>query len=146
VHLPPITGATPHGRRSGGRPRARRLATDPGGSGRPALGGVRAPRIPTSPLKGSHFFTRSGISSCEGFPGGRMMARDPLAGATYSRRDFLRGMSAAALAALAAGEPRLLGGAEPHRQPEPTADTLILIWLAGGMAAPETFDPKRYTP
>src|SRR5438046_2004087 len=75
-----------------------------------------------------------------------MMARDPLAGATSSRRDFLRGMSAATLAALAAGEPRLLGGAEPLPQPEPTADTLILIWLAGGMAAPETFDPKRYTP
>src|SRR6185312_10366206 len=28
----------------------------------------------------------------------------------------------------------------------PTADTCILLWMAGGMAAPETFDPKRYTP
>ena len=55
-------------------------------------------------------------------------------------------MNAAALAALAAGEPRLVRGAEPVKHPEPTADTLILLWLAGGMAAPETFDPKRYTP
>ena len=55
-------------------------------------------------------------------------------------------MNAAALAALAAGEPRPVRGAEPLKHPEPTADTLILLWLAGGMAAPETFDPKRYTP
>jgi hypothetical protein len=72
--------------------------------------------------------------------------RDPLAGEPRSRRDFLRGMNAAALAALAAGEPRLVVGAEPLKHPEPMADTLILLWLAGGMAAPETFDPKRYTP
>ena len=26
------------------------------------------------------------------------------------------------------------------------ADICILLWMAGGMAAPETFDPKRYTP
>ena len=74
------------------------------------------------------------------------MTHDPLPGAGRSRRDFLRGMSAAGLAALAAGEPRLVVGAEPLKQPEPTADTMILLWLAGGMAAPETFDPKRYTP
>jgi hypothetical protein len=74
------------------------------------------------------------------------MTRDPLAGETWSRRDFLRGMNAAALAALATGEPQAVRSAEPLKQPEPTADTLILVWLAGGMAAPETFDPKRYTP
>ena len=28
----------------------------------------------------------------------------------------------------------------------PKADTLILLWMAGGMAQTETFDPKRYTP
>lgn len=27
-----------------------------------------------------------------------------------------------------------------------TADTVILLWMAGGMAHTETFDPKRYTP
>jgi hypothetical protein len=63
-----------------------------------------------------------------------------------TRREFLRASTAAALAALAAGEPRLLRGAEAVKHPEPTADTLIVLWMAGGMAAPETFDPKRYTP
>lgn len=63
-----------------------------------------------------------------------------------SRREFLRGMSAAALAALAAGEPRLAHAEEPVRHPRATADTCIVLWMAGGMAAPETFDPKRYTP
>ncbi len=62
-----------------------------------------------------------------------------------TRREFLRGMSAAALATVAAGEPRLLA-AEPVEHPRPTADTCILLWMAGGMAAPETFDPKRYLP
>jgi hypothetical protein len=60
-----------------------------------------------------------------------------------SRRDFLAGMTAAGLATLAANEPR---AAEPVRHPRPTADTCILLWMAGGMAGPETFDPKRYTP
>src|SRR5262245_41292787 len=63
-----------------------------------------------------------------------------------TRRDFLRGLSAAALATLAAGAPRLLPAAEPVAQPKPTGDTCILLWMAGGMAAPETFDPKRYAP
>ena len=27
-----------------------------------------------------------------------------------------------------------------------SADTVILLWMAGGMAHTETFDPKRYTP
>jgi hypothetical protein len=63
-----------------------------------------------------------------------------------TRRDFLRGMSAAAVATLAAGEPRPLVAAEKVEHPAPTADTCILLWMAGGMAAPETFDPKRYLP
>src|SRR5436305_9127341 len=62
------------------------------------------------------------------------------------RRDFLKSMSAAALVTLAGGEPRPLVAAEPVEQPKPTADTCILLWMAGGMAAPETFDPKHYTP
>src|SRR5580704_17208518 len=61
---------------------------------------------------------------------------------SMSRRDFLAGMTAAGLATLSASEPR---AAEPVQQPRPTADTCILLWMAGGMAAPETFDPKRYT-
>src|SRR4249920_3577431 len=60
-----------------------------------------------------------------------------------TRRDFLAATTAAGLATLAAREPR---AAEPVEHPRPTADTCILLWMAGGMAAPETFDPKRYTP
>ncbi|HEY8505903.1 MAG TPA: DUF1501 domain-containing protein [Gemmataceae bacterium] len=65
-----------------------------------------------------------------------------------SRRDFLRQLSAASLAALAAGEPRLFADekVEGVQHPKPTADACILLWMAGGMAAPETFDPKRYVP
>jgi hypothetical protein len=63
-----------------------------------------------------------------------------------TRRDFLRQMSAASLAALAGGAPRLLAGTETLQHPKPTADTCIVLWMAGGMASPETFDPKRYTP
>lgn len=62
-----------------------------------------------------------------------------------SRREFLTAMSAAGLATVAGGAPRLLAD-EPIEHPKPTADTCILLWMAGGMAAPETFDPKRYTP
>ena len=62
-----------------------------------------------------------------------------------TRRDFLKTASAATLAALAAGYPRALRAQEPE-QLTPTADTLILLWMAGGMAHTETFDPKRYTP
>ena len=60
------------------------------------------------------------------------------------RRDFLRTTGAATLAAWAAGEPRLVHAAE--EAPRATADTLIVLWMAGGMAHTETFDPKRYTP
>jgi hypothetical protein len=74
------------------------------------------------------------------------MARDSTSDFRGTRRDFLRGMSAAALATLAAGEPRPLRAGEPLQHPKATADTCILLWMAGGMAAPETFDPKRYTP
>jgi hypothetical protein len=49
------------------------------------------------------------------------------------------------LAALAGREPELLAR-EHLKQPRPTADTCIVLWMAGGMAAPETFDPKRYVP
>lgn len=62
-----------------------------------------------------------------------------------SRRHFLRNSAVAALGALAAGEPRQLW-AKPASEIEPRADTMILIWLAGGVAQTETFDPKRYTP
>src|SRR2546427_3107998 len=60
------------------------------------------------------------------------------------RRDFLNISASAALTALAGGAPRQLSAQAPKLQP--TADTFILLWMAGGMAQTETFDPKRYTP
>ncbi|HEU0140849.1 MAG TPA: DUF1501 domain-containing protein [Bryobacteraceae bacterium] len=61
------------------------------------------------------------------------------------RRDFMRAAAGGALAALQGGEPHLLHGASSPK-PAARADTLILLWMAGGMAQTETFDPKTYTP
>jgi hypothetical protein len=63
-----------------------------------------------------------------------------------SRREFLRNASLATLSALAAGYPRALVRADQATPIKPTADTLIVLWMAGGMAHTETFDPKRYQP
>ncbi len=64
-----------------------------------------------------------------------------------TRRDFLKATTAATLAAMAAGAPRSAWGATSRiEHPKPTADTCILLWMAGGMAAPDTFDPKEYHP
>src|SRR5262245_28230220 len=65
-----------------------------------------------------------------------------------TRREFLAQLAAASLAALRTGEPRLFAGekSEPVVHPRASADACILLWMAGGMAAPETFDPKRYVP
>ncbi len=63
----------------------------------------------------------------------------------WSRRDFLKTASAATLAALAAGAPRASFAAEPMEKIKSTADRVIVLWMAGGMAHTETFDPKRYT-
>ena len=69
------------------------------------------------------------------------MTRNP----DFTRRDFLKTASAATLAALAAGYPRaLLAATEPKIAA--TADAVIVLWMAGGMAHTETFDPKRYAP
>jgi hypothetical protein len=59
-----------------------------------------------------------------------------------SRRDLLR-------AGLAAGAGALLGarlGAAESKELTPTADAMILLWMAGGQASTETWDPKKYTP
>ena len=60
-----------------------------------------------------------------------------------NRREFLKGTSAA-LGALATGMP--LPAQEKPGKIKPTADTCILLWMGGGMAAPDTFDPKHYEP
>lgn len=62
-----------------------------------------------------------------------------------SRRGFMGATAGATLAALAGREPQLLRAAESPKL-APTADAVIVLWMAGGMAQTETFDPKRYTP
>jgi len=61
--------------------------------------------------------------------------------AVVSRRGFLGASASATLAALTGGAPRTLWGAT--EKPKATADTVIVLWMAGGMAQTETFDPKR---
>lgn len=65
-----------------------------------------------------------------------------------SRRAFLKTASAATIAALGAGVPlsSLLLNSCTLKKSTATADTVILLWMAGGMAHTETFDPKRFTP
>ncbi|MEJ2902996.1 DUF1501 domain-containing protein [Pedobacter panaciterrae] len=65
----------------------------------------------------------------------------------WNRRDFLKNTSAATLAAMAAGIPltNLLSSCN-SKSNHATADTVILLWMAGGMAHTDTFDPKKYTP
>ncbi|GLU52753.1 hypothetical protein Dfri01_22140 [Dyadobacter frigoris] len=48
---------------------------------------------------------------------------------------------------MAAASPiaNLLSGCKRIGASEATADTVILLWMAGGMAHTETFDPKRFT-
>ncbi|QDV22203.1 DUF1501 domain-containing protein [Aureliella helgolandensis] len=71
---------------------------------------------------------------------------DPTVPPAVIRRDFLGRLSAAAIAALASSAPRALAADQAHalEHPTATADTCILLWMGGGMAAPDTFDPKRY--
>jgi hypothetical protein len=65
----------------------------------------------------------------------------------WNRREFLRRAGAATLSALAAGFPRQVAAANAGAEEKikPTADTIIVLWMAGGMAHTETFDPKRHT-
>src|SRR5687767_7210402 len=62
---------------------------------------------------------------------------------SLSRRGFMGATAAATLGALVGREPQLLRAAQA---PQATADAVIVLWMAGGMAQTETFDPKRYTP
>src|SRR5258706_2420932 len=63
----------------------------------------------------------------------------------FSLRDFLKTASVATLSALAAGFARQLL-AETEEKIKPIADTVVILWMAGGMAHTETFDPKHFTP
>lgn len=61
------------------------------------------------------------------------------------RRDFLKKLAVAGSAALMSGQPQFVQAQEGGKPPA-KADACILLWMAGGMAAPDTFDPKRYAP
>ena len=61
-----------------------------------------------------------------------------------SRRGFIGATAGATLASLVGREPQQLRAAQTP--PKATADAVIVLWMAGGMASTETFDPKRYTP
>ena len=63
-----------------------------------------------------------------------------------ARRQFLQQLSQASAAALACSGARALANTPDTPQPAAKADSCILIWMAGGMAAPDTFDPKAYSP
>ncbi len=66
--------------------------------------------------------------------------------ASLQRREFLSKLAAAGTATLAMAAPRAIAADTTVEHPAATADSCILIWMGGGMAAPETFDPKQYTP
>lgn len=62
-----------------------------------------------------------------------------------TRRRFLEKLTAAGAATMLGGAPRVVAS-ENMGHPEAKADACILLWMGGGMAAPETFDPKHYEP
>jgi hypothetical protein len=63
-----------------------------------------------------------------------------------ARRRFIKQLGAMGTAAAMTGAPRLWAADEQVVHPPAKADACILIWMAGGMAAPDNFDPKRYFP
>src|SRR3954470_13539314 len=67
-----------------------------------------------------------------------------------NRRDFLKGTIATAaglgLSQLAKGDPSSPVVHEHLAKPKATADAMILIWLPGGVAQTDTWDPKKHTP
>ncbi|MBK8094311.1 MAG: DUF1501 domain-containing protein [Verrucomicrobiaceae bacterium] len=73
---------------------------------------------------------------------------DPCLPEHLVRRDFLKKLAAASTAAWMTGEPSAIWAktGEKVTHPPAKADACILLWMAGGMAAPDTFDPKRYSP
>ncbi len=62
-----------------------------------------------------------------------------------TRREFLRRLAACSAFTLTGGAP-LLRAEDEVDHPAPRADACILLWMAGGMASAETFDPKAYLP
>ncbi|MCG8585846.1 MAG: DUF1501 domain-containing protein [Pirellulales bacterium] len=63
-----------------------------------------------------------------------------------TRRDYLKATSAAAATAWLSTPQTSLAAKSTNDLLPATADTVIVLWMAGGMAAPDTFDPKHYEP
>ena len=66
-----------------------------------------------------------------------------------SRREFIKKMTAASIAASATTIPVasfLSSCSSEVQKMASSADSVILLWMAGGMAHTETFDPKKYAP
>jgi hypothetical protein len=64
----------------------------------------------------------------------------------WNRREFLQRASAATLGAMAYSLPSSILSSCSSPGIAAKADTVILLWMAGGMAHTDTFDPKKYTP
>jgi len=66
---------------------------------------------------------------------------------SLKRRDFLKKTSAAAMATMAIGTPLtgLFSSCGNKVTIPASADSVILLFMAGGMAHTETFDPKKHT-
>lgn len=66
---------------------------------------------------------------------------------SLKRRDFIKKTSAAAIATMGLGTPLagLLSSCDEKSPISSTADSVILLFMAGGMAHTETFDPKKHT-
>lgn len=71
--------------------------------------------------------------------------RDPSRERLPTRRGFLQ-VGAVGGLGLCLGDMLRLQAQTGVRQPKPTADAIIHIFLPGGMSAQESFDPKRYAP
>lgn len=72
---------------------------------------------------------------------------DPEAPKQEVRREFLKKLALASAATCAMGEPqKLLATPDGMKVIHPTAkaDSIIVLWMGGGMGAPDTFDPKHY--
>jgi hypothetical protein len=64
-----------------------------------------------------------------------------------TRRELLKSLAGAAAATLVLPEPRARASVgQTISHPTAKADAIIVLWMAGGMAAPDTFDPKKYKP
>ena len=65
-----------------------------------------------------------------------------------TRRELLQGLASAAAATFVLPEPRARASGDVAKivHPSAKADAIIVLWMAGGMAAPDTFDPKKYKP